>query len=367
MIQDEIKPSVRLIAMYLPQFHPIPENDVWWGAGFTEWTNVAKARPLFRGHYQPRLPSDLGFYDLRVPEVRATQAALARQHGISGFCYYHYWFNGRRVLERPFSEVLSSGEPDFPFCLCWANENWTRVWDGGAEEILLRQEYSLEDDLEHIKSLIPVFSNKRYIRINGRPLFLVYRTEHLPNPLRTAQIWRDYARQSGVGELYLVRVESFLTGIDPRSIGFDAAVEFSPDWKTLSMSLRRGLWHRLMMKGGVYNRVYLENFVCEYQLLAERMLSKVNPEFKRFRCVTPSFDNSARRTRNAAIFLGSTPGKFKEWLKQTVEMTVCEKSGDERIVFINAWNEWGEGNYLEPDARWGRAYLEAVAKVINNG
>jgi lipopolysaccharide biosynthesis protein len=353
--------------MYLPQYHPIPENDAWWGTGFTEWTNVVKARSLFRGHNQPNLPADLGFYDLRLPEMRIAQAAMARQYGVYGFCYYHYWFNGRRVLERPFTEVLSSGAPDFPFCLCWANENWTRVWDGGTNDILLKQEYCHEDDLEHIKSLLPAFRDERYIRINGKPLFLVYRTEHLPNPLRTAEIWREFAWKSGVGEIYLVRVESFVSGIDPGTIGFDAAMEFSPDWKILKVSRRRNILHRLLMKAGLCNRVYLDNIVCEYEQLIERMLGKEPPGFKRFRCVTPNFDNSPRRKRKAAIFRGSTPDKFMGWLKQAVEMTMREHVGDERVLFINGWNEWGESNYLEPDTRWGRAYLEAVAKVMNNG
>ena len=189
-------PDIRPIAFYLPQFHPTPENDEWWGKGFTEWTNVTKARPLFPGHYQPQLPADMGFYDLRLPEAREAQAALAREYGIHGFCYYHYWFNGRRILERPFNEVLASGKPDFPFCLCWANENWTRVWDGGEKNVLLEQKYSHEDDLAHIESLIPAFRDERYIRIDGKPLFLVYRTGLLPNPARTAEIWREAAKRA---------------------------------------------------------------------------------------------------------------------------------------------------------------------------
>jgi len=190
--------KIRAIALYLPQFHPVPENDEWWGRGFTEWRNVAKAKALFPGHYQPHLPADLGFYDLRLPEVREAQAELASQHGIHGFCYYHYWFNGRRILERPFNEVLESGKPDFPFCLCWANENWTRVWDGGERNVLLEQHYSFEDDLAHIRSLIPAFKDPRYIRINGKPLFLVYRTELLPDPAKTAALWQKEAIKAGL-------------------------------------------------------------------------------------------------------------------------------------------------------------------------
>jgi hypothetical protein len=192
---------VRLIAFYLPQFHPIPENDDWWGKGFTEWRNVVQAKPLFPGHYQPHLPADLGFYDLRVPETRQAQADLAREYGIHGFCYYHYWFKGRRLLERPFNEVLTSGQPDFPFCLCWANESWTRAWDGQSGVILMKQEYSEEDDYQHIRWLSNVFRDKRYIRYEGKPLFLVYRVRDLPNPLQTTEIWRNEARRAGIGEL----------------------------------------------------------------------------------------------------------------------------------------------------------------------
>src|SRR6266478_229140 len=189
--------KIRPIAFYLPQYHTIPENDIWWGKGFTEWTNVVKARPQFKGHYQPHLPGELGFYDLRLEEVRQRQAALAREYGLYGFCYYHYWFNGRRILERPFKEVLASGKPDFPFCLCWANENWTRVWDGGGQDVLLQQHYSAEDDRQHIRWLANAFRDPRYIRIGGRPLFLVYRTELLPDPARTAAIWRNEVAKAG--------------------------------------------------------------------------------------------------------------------------------------------------------------------------
>lgn len=360
------KPEVRLIAFYLPQFHRIPENDVWWGPGFTEWTNVRKALPRFPGHYQPHVPSELGYYNLCDPNVRLAQADLAREHGIYGFCYYHYWFNGRRILERPFSEVLSSGQPDFPFCLCWANENWTRVWDGGSKSILLKQEYNHDDDLNHIRYLIPAFLDRRYIRIDGKPLLLVYRTDHLPEPSRTVEIWREHAWQSGVGELYLVRVESFGSGIDPCSIGFDAAMEFAPDWKILVEAVRYNILKRLVIKMGLGNSFYWGNYVFDYGLLAERMLNSKDPGYMRFRCVCPSFDNTARRSKKAAVFLGSTPDKFLNWLRQAVEKTMIEKAGDERLLFINAWNEWGEGNHLEPDVKWGRAYLEAVAKVINN-
>ncbi len=362
--------AVRLLAFYLPQFHPIPENDRWWGTGFTDWRNVAKARPLFRGHYQPHIPADLGFCDLRVPEVREAQAALARGYGISGFCYYHYWFNGKRLLNRPFDDVLRSGKPDFPFCLCWANENWTRRWDGHDKEILIGQEHSLEDDRAHIRHLFAAFEDTRYIRVHGKPLFLVYRTGLLPAPERTADVWREAARAAGVGDLYLVRVESFAQEVDPRSIGFDAAVEFAPDFGVMgSAKLRRPQWdlrarvlHRLG-KLRMLPRVYFEHEVYSYDDLVARMLAKRPRPYTWFRCVTPSWDNSARRARDAKIFHDSTPGRYEHWLRTVIQATVTVDD-EERLVFVNAWNEWAEGNHLEPDQRWGRAYLEATRRAI---
>lgn len=365
MIFPMSEPNVRAIAFYLPQYHPIPENDEWWGAGFTEWRNVAQARPLFPGHYQPHLPGDLGFYDLRLPEVREAQAALARQHGISGFCYYHYWFNGRRILERPFAEVLASGKPDFPFCLCWANENWTRIWDGGGQDVLLQQHYSAEDDLAHIQALIPAFADSRYIRINGRPLLLVYRTELLPEPARTAETWRRETAKAGIGDLYLARVENFVSRVDPGSIGFDAAVEFAPLGAQVGKIKFRGPIHQLLARVGLLSRAYADNRVSHYRALMLGMLAKPDPGFKRFRCVTPMWDNTARRRVGAQIYVGSTPQLYQSWLAEMAAQTADKFPPNERIVFVNAWNEWAEGCHLEPDLKWGRQYLEATKAALN--
>lgn len=359
--------DLRAIAFYLPQYHPIPENDEWWGKGFTEWRNVAKARPLFPGHYQPHLPADLGFYDLRLPEAREEQANLARQYGIHGFCYYHYWFNGRRVLERPFNDVLASGKPGLPFCLCWANENWTRAWDGGEKNILLGQNYSHEDDLEHINSLMPAFRDPRYIRVNGKPVFLVYRTGLLPDPKRTAEIWREAAIRSGIGDLYLVRVERFARDIDPASIGFDAAVEFAPDADGMTKRRFHNGWSGFLGKFGIAKRAYAQNRIVDYNDLAQSMASRPLPEFKRFRCVTPMWDNSARRKQHAWITINSTPTLYQGWLEKMATQTREHFQGDEQLLFINAWNEWAEGNHLEPDLKWGRAYLEATRVALAAG
>jgi len=366
--------SLRLLAFYLPQFHPIPENDLWWGTGFTEWTNVTKARPLFSGHYQPHIPADLGFCDLRVPEVREAQAALAQEYGISGFCYYHYWFNGKRLLNRPFDEVLRSGKPEFPFCLCWANENWTRRWDGYDQEVLIGQNHSLEDDREHIRHLLSAFEDQRYIRVHGKPLFLVYRTEILPEPERTAEVWRETARAAGIGDLYLVRVESHTKEHDPRRIGFDAAVEFAPDFNIMPFHklhrYRSGFQGRVenqLRKVGVLPQAYFDHNVFSYDDLVTRMLAKPSQPYTWFRCVTPSWDNSARRAKNAMILHQSTPEVYERWLGETIQTTVDTFHGDERLLFVNAWNEWAEGNHLEPDQRWGRAYLEATRRSVTNG
>jgi len=366
--------SLRLIAFYLPQYHPIPENDLWWGTGFTEWTNVTKARSLFPGHYQPHVPADLGFCDLRVPEVREAQAALAQEYGISGFCYYHYWFNGKRLLNRPFDEVLRSGKPEFPFCLCWANENWTRRWDGLHQEILICQNHSLEDDREHIRHLFSAFEDKRYIRVHGKPLFLVYRTEILPEPERTADVWRETARAAGLGDLYLVRVESHSKQPDPRRIGFDAAVEFAPDLNVLRLpKLHRSQWdlqarvENQLRKVGVLPQAYFDHNVYSYDDLVTGMLAKPSEPYTWFRCVTPSWDNSARRAKAALIIHKSRPEAYERWLGEMIQTTVNTFEGDERLLFVNAWNEWAEGNHLEPDQRWGRAYLEATRRAVMNG
>ena len=344
-------PETRLIAFYLPQFHPIPKNDTWWGKGFTEWTNVAMAKPLFPGHNQPHRPGELGFYDLRLPEARKAQADLAREYGIHGFCYYHYWFNGKRLLETPLQEILKSGEPDFPFCLCWANENWTRTWDGGENDILMEQKYSEEDDLNHIRFLCEVFRDRRYIRIHGRPLFLVYRANRLPDPLKSTTTWREVARKLGVGEIYLCRVESSPDEhTDPKELGFDAAVEFQPDGTMLSRDLR--------------DERFPDMAAFKYEKIVDRMLSKVPPPYRRFSCVIPSWDNTPRRKRNALFFTESSPDQYGRWLRNVIDIR-NDRGEEENLVFINAWNDWGEGSHLEPDERFGRAYLEATKSALD--
>jgi hypothetical protein len=344
---------VRAIAFYLPQFHPIPENDAWWGKGFTEWTNVARARPLYPGHVQPRVPADLGFYDLRLPEARDAQAALAASHGLSGFCYYYYWFHGKRLLERPLLDMLAHRRPDFPFCLCWANENWTRRWDGHEDEVLIGQEHSPEDDRRFVESLLPFLEDDRYIRVDGKPLLLLYRARLLPDLPRTAAIWRKKAREAGLGDLYLAAVQSFDTGeVDPRSWGFDAAVEFPPHGYAVAASSPAG--------------ARFDGRFFDYPKSAARFSARPLPSYPLFRTAMPSWDNSPRRGTRAHIFVNGTPEAYERWLEAIVRQTRYFKTGDERIVFINAWNEWAEGNYLEPDQERGLSYLEATARALGN-
>jgi hypothetical protein len=339
------------LAFYLPQYHPIPENDEWWGKGFTEWRNVTKARPLFPGHYQPHVPGELGYYDLRVPEVREAQAELAREHGIHGFIYYHYWFHGRRLLERPFEEVLASGAPDFPFALCWANEEWTRGWDAQTGHVLVRQEFSEEDDRAHIQYLLRAFKDPRYITIDGRPLLLIYRPTLVPDLKRTTELWRQEVRKAGFPDLYLCWVESWGPppgDQGPTPFGLDASVGFMPlrgDEVHAPLETLRG--HR----------------VLDYQSAATAEIKHLDRPYKRFPSVMVGWDNTARRARGATIFQGATPAHYEQWLQATADSLVDVRP-EENYLFILAWNEWAEGNHLEPDQRYGRAFLEATRSVL---
>ena len=338
----------KILAFYLPQFHPIPENDEWWEPGFTEWTNVVRARPLFPGHYQPHLPGELGYYDLRVPEVRERQAALARQYGISGFVYYHYWFHGRRLLEQPFDEVLRSGRPDFPFALCWANEEWTRNWDALSGSVLVEQTFSEKDDLDHIRWLIGAFADRRYITVDGRPLMLIYRSDLLPDARRTTELWRSEARAAGFPDIYLALVESRHKHVDPRPLGFDATVGFRSDaYERLTAPLD----------------AYRENVVLDYGAAVDAALHRPPDPWTRLPGVMVGWDNTARRKGGAVIFAGGTPANYERWLRGTIE-SVSGVRDEEKLVFVAAWNEWAEGNHLEPDRHYGRGYLEATLRAL---
>jgi GT2 family glycosyltransferase len=347
----------KIIAFYLPQYHPFPENDKWWGKGFTEWSNVTKAHPNFIGHYQPRLPADLGFYDLRINQVMQQQAELAMRYGIHGFCYYYYWFNGKRLLDYPVEQMLTLGKPDMPFCLCWANENWTRRWDGQQNEILMAQSHSDEDDKLVITDLLRFFKDNRYIRIDGHPLILVYRVTLFPNFTETAERWRILCREMGIGEIYIAMVETFdlvNSNRHPSEFGCNASVEFPP----------QGLTEPKNPSGEIINADY-RGSVSDYRDLAIKCATHDEPPYIRFRGVIPSWDNTARRQNEGFSLENATPGGFQAWLEETLEKTRLLNYKEEKLVFINAWNEWAEGAHLEPDRRFGHAYLEAVKNALD--
>jgi lipopolysaccharide biosynthesis protein len=357
--------GLRPIAFYLPQFHPTPYNDEWWGAGFTEWTNVAKARPLYPGQYQPRIPGELGFYDLRLEETRNAQAALAAEYGVHAFCYWHYWFgDGRRVLERPFHEVLTSGSPDFPFCLAWANQSWSGIWHGAPDRVLMEQQYLGEDDdRRHFDLLAPAFHDPRYVRVDGKPLFFVYLPNELPDPRGFVERWQNLATESGLPGLFLVGRSRY--NWVPSDYDFDAAVisqinppfrnrlrldpraRLRPDWLLSRLALRTpGM-------PAVYSFPHWSPFVP--QLLEE-------PE-RSYPMLVPNWDNTPRSGRRGIVYHGSTPELFEAQARSGVDL-LRDRPPEHRLLFIQAWNEWAEGNYLEPDARFGRGYLEALRNAL---
>jgi len=356
--------KLRAIAFVLPQFHPIPENDAWWGKGFTEWTNVTKAKPLFEGHYQPHLPTDLGFYDLRLPEARQAQAKMAKDYGIHGFCYYHYWFNGNRLLHQPIDGMLNQKELDMPFMFCWANENWTRRWDGKEDDVLMKQVYSFEDDKAHMRWLCEyVFSDDRYIRVNDCPVFMVYRFDLFPDINQTVKLWREIAvNEYGYKGLYLCITESFGIQQNPEEIGFNANVEFPPHY---ILNNKKVLERKRTLKEFLgFNKVKglqirdLEKGVVQY-------MARNKANYKLYKCVVPSWDNTARKGNLGVIGYGSSPKLYYEWLKATLE-DFKPYSEDENFIFINAMNEWAEGNHLEPCIKYGRAYLEATYNALKD-
>ncbi len=355
--------NIKALAVYLPQFHPIPENDEWWGRGFTEWTNVTKAKPLFRGHYQPRLPADMGFTDLRVPEVRQAQADLARQYGIDGFCYYHYWFEGHRLIERPFNEVLASGKPEFPFSLCWANETWSRRWLGEEREILLKQTYSMPDHERHATWLAQAFDDRRYVRVHGRPIFLIYRPLDIPDLQAALDVYRGTVQRLIGVEPYLVGVDSHKRGMDLRTVGFDASMNFTPqlglipgvmdDWyskKRLLANLRQGVWN------GRLN-------VVDYQQISAAMWQQRPQHAHWFPSVFVGWDNTARRGQRGVVMTNDGPEAFAHNVRQALTL-VQTRPPEEQILFVNAWNEWAEGNHIEPDQRHGLGYLEVLQREL---
>lgn len=356
--RNGVKRTVKTIAFYLPQFHPIPENDAWWGKGFTEWSNVVRAKPLFRSHYQPKLPADLGFYDLRAQTVQEAQADLANQFGIHGFCYYYYWFNGQKLLNQPIENMLNSGKPDFPFCVCWANENWSRNWDGQNKHVLMEQHYSAESNLALIHEFIKMMKDPRYIRHNGKPVLLVYRIKIIPNWLETARIWREECRKAGLGEIHLCSIRFGLEPLEgmPEQHGLDSYVLFPPQ-DTRFVDVKSKVNDLNSNFGGT---------MYSYDEVVEGDLARFKPgyEWPVHRGAMLGWDNTARRLTSARVFVGCTPMRYRSWVKQILEQEDKHNANNESLLFINAWNEWAEGTTLEPDQQYGRGYLEATKSVI---
>lgn len=346
------KSDVKLIAYYLPQFHPIPENDKWWGKGFTEWRNVTRAYPHFEGHYQPRIPGELGYYDLRVTDVMRRQVELAKLHGISAFCFHFYWFGGKTLLETPVKNYLENTDLDLPFCFCWANENWSRRWDGSENEVLMAQSHSPKDDIAFLEYLDKYFRDPRYLKIDGRPVLTVYRPSLFPDATATIERWRATAKRLGYPDLYLIATNSFAFA-DYKNLGFDALSEFPPHH--VRAGNIQSQFEQSKFRTGWRVRSYAE--IVETEKTREPVPGIVHPG------IMTSWDNSARRPANGEIIHGATPALFKEWLKQCFSRAQ-QNPENERLVFINAWNEWAEGTYLEPDKRYGYAYLDACSSTI---
>ncbi|MDN8045312.1 glycosyltransferase WbsX family protein [Burkholderia vietnamiensis] len=347
--------KIKPIAFYLPQFHPVRENSEWWGPGFTEWTNVAKAKPNFVGHYQPHVPRDLGFYDLRIVDTIRQQAEYAALYGVHGFCFYYYWFNGRRILELPLNNFLAS-DIEFPFCVCWANENWTRTWDGQEKDVLLEQIHTEEEDRHFIEDLIPILKDRRAIKVDGKPMLLVYRADLFPDSKATVSRWREIARKHGIPDLHLCAVQFY--GIeDPRVWGFDAAVEFPPH-TFIGPENRPDKFPQLL------NEKFVGGLI-DYRKIIAQSMERTTKDYLWYRGIIPSWDNTARRENNPHTIIYSSPDLYRFWLHQLVQFTK-ENNGDEhQFLFVNAWNEWGEGCHLEPDLKHGLAYLEATKAAVD--
>ncbi|MGV8878720.1 MAG: glycoside hydrolase family 99-like domain-containing protein [Sphingobacteriaceae bacterium] len=349
----------RLIAYYLPQFYPFKENNEWWGDGFTEWTNVGKATPLFKGHYQPRVPADLGYYDLRLPEIREMQAKMALEAGIEGFCYWHYWFgNGKRLLNRVFDEVLSDKKPDIPFCLGWANETWSGVWHGLDKKILIKQEYPGKEDVEkHFYAVLPAFLDSRYIRVDNKPAFQIYQPLKLPQQQEFISLWNNLALKNGLeGVHFIAHTNRFEEYNELIKLGFDAVnLVRLGDILRYERSLLEKIMNKLMFDKAL--KVYNYGTASKYFTGKEEINENCYPT------IIPNWDHSPRSGRKGFILHESNPELFKKHVKNVLEL-IEHKTAQHKIVFVKSWNEWGEGNYLEPDLKYGRKYLDVLRDLL---
>lgn len=365
--------KARVIAMYLPQYHPIPENDEWWGKGFTEWTNVGKAKPLFRGHYQPRVPADLGYYDLRLPIVREEQAELALEAGVEGFMYWHYWFgNGRTLLAEIFDDVLKSGKPDFPFCLGWANHDWTRrTWNSSAQMhkdvMLLKQNYPGDEDIiNHFNNVLPAFKDRRYITVDDKPLFLIYDPMGYPDCSNFIKMWQKLAKDAGLPGIHFVGLaggwESHYKKV--LDLGFDAII---PDnmWNAQVIVNHGYVWHMFKHKLRKYLPQIAPLDTYPYKKIIKYLFNDWSSKEYAYPEIIPNWDRSPRGGRRAVIYTGSTPDLFKEHVEQALSV-IANKQDQHKILFLRSWNEWAEGNYMEPDLKFGRGYIEALADALKS-
>lgn len=382
--------EARIIALYLPQFHPIPENDRWWGPGFTEWTNVAKAKPLFKGHDQPRIPADLGFYDLRLPETREQQAQLAREAGVEGFCYYHYWFgHGRQLLERPFNEVVASGRPDYPFCLCWANHTWSnKTWERKSamqkDSLLIEQQYpGEEDDVAHFYSLLPAFKDKRYITVDGKLLFTIYNPYDFPDMGRFLETWRRLAAENNLPGFHFVGMTpSTLTfklqpdGTRKRALpnlessadifksilqmGFDAVNSYGKRrGEMISEGRIKNLAKTMLRHAGIS----AGNIRYDYERTVSQYFAPEDTWENVYPTIMPQWDRTPRVQSYDGIYVNATPAKFEQHIQQAISL-LRKKQDEHKILFLKSWNEWGEGNYVEPDTRYGHGFLDAIRNAL---
>lgn len=381
--------KARIIANYLPQFHPIPENDKYWGPGFTEWINVVKARPLFKGHYQPKLPADLGFYDLRLPEIREQQAQLAREAGVEGFCYWHYWFgNGKELLQRPFWEVLESGKPDYPFCLCWANHDWsTRSWkNGGGKDITIAKQLypGVEDYKEHFYRYLPAFRDHRYITVDGKPLFVVYDPYHFPDVSTFIKVWRDLARDNGLPGLFLVGMCNNTTTLkrdasgtikrvlpdlessagvfsDILALGFDGINSWG---KSRAEMICNGKYRRILRTFLNQHVPFVPAAQYDYPRVVKDFFAPEDQWENVFPTIMPQWDRTPRVGKHEGIYVNATPKAFQKHVEEAIRI-VQNKEDEHRILFLRSWNEWGEGNYVEPDEKYGHGWLDAIRDALH--
>lgn len=363
---------VKIIAFHLPQFHEIPENDQWWGEGFTEWTNVKRGRKLFPTHYQPKVPLHNNYYDLSNPDVLIEQARMAKKNGIYGFCFYHYYFTGKKLLEKPVVQYLNQKEK-IPYCFSWANQSFTRTWYGknGNNELLLRQTYGNEEEwTEHFNYLLPFFQDEKYIKVNNAPMFLIYLPQEFAKCSQMISLWNQLARNHGFSGIHFVAMDTW-NGTRWFPFGFDATVDFEPlcsmreipEWAYVLRNKRRQTFQEKGISSNILKNALMVDNICTYEMICKISENRTNfkPAKVNYLGAFTGWDNTARKDESGCVVRGSTPLKFENYLRKQVNKSL--KNGSE-YLFINAWNEWSEGAYLEPDEKYGYAYLKAVRKVM---